>query len=102
MIGTIIFVLCSTDPTMTQELTDEVCLECHSDGTLIREEGKRVGTSVYMEEGALEGSVHEDLECVTCHADLKEIPHRPTLMGVSRVLCKRPSCPTVVGPCPRT
>ena len=66
-------------PSAAWGLSDAECLECHSDKALKREEGARAGMSVHVPGDALKGTPHEGVECVSCHADVKEVPHEPQL-----------------------
>ncbi len=40
------------------------------------------GTSLHVDPGAFGASVHADLECTDCHADVAELPHRARLKPV--------------------
>lgn len=66
-------------PVSAWGLSNAECLECHSDKTLKREEGAKAGTSVFVPADALKGSIHEEIVCISCHADVKEVPHEPHL-----------------------
>ena len=50
----------------------EVCLECHEDPEMQRETAYRTGTPVFVDAAELVASVHEDLDCVDCHADASD------------------------------
>lgn len=69
-----------------QEASD--CLECHSDPSLT---GTRNGRaiSVFVDEKKLKTSVHSDLDCIGCHADLegKELPHDENVAPVQCGTC---------------
>lgn len=62
---------------------DEDCFMCHSDPDLTTERAGRE-ISLYVEEDALGGSVHQELECISCHmdADVEEFPHPERLNPV--------------------
>jgi len=67
---------------------DEDCYICHSDPTLTTEkDGKTV--SLFVKEGILKGTVHEDNGCVSCHidADVEEFPHDTPLQKVDCAMC---------------
>jgi predicted CXXCH cytochrome family protein len=77
-------------PTAAQEegpttVSNETCLECHSDPTLnmVLEDGDVV--SLYIEPDMFHGSVHGELgyACVQCHANLGDYPH-PTFAAENR------------------
>ena len=64
------------------------CLECHAGKDLsVNRGGKPV--SLHVDAAALAGSVHGDLECITCHADLSgtEFPHASPAEPVACGLC---------------
>lgn len=48
------------------------CLDCHADSELVRETDYRPGTSVYVDDLALEASIHEGMDCVDCHPDAED------------------------------
>lgn len=64
------------------------CLQCHADETLT---GERAGktVSLYFDEGKFQNSVHADLECLNCHADLdgQDLPHDVPLAPVDCGVC---------------
>jgi len=60
------------------------CLACHSDSSLTKEvNGKQV--SVFVDEKAFGASVHSFLDCTSCHSDVKDYPHEPTLQRLSHL-----------------
>lgn len=64
------------------------CLSCHEDQTLKGfVDGKNI--SVYFNEAKFEKSVHSNLECISCHVDLKdvEMPHNDELEKVDCGQC---------------
>lgn len=55
-------------------LTNGDCLGCHNDPRLARDvNGKAV--SLHINDKAFGGSVHGSLNCTSCHADIKQLPH---------------------------
>lgn len=61
----------------TTKLSNEECLACHSDATLIKEEnGKQI--SLHVDDAKFKGSVHSIFSCTDCHTDIKAFPHDPT------------------------
>lgn len=58
-------------PVLAQQRAD--CLACHSDKTLTKSNGK----SVFVDESALNASVHGTLNCTDCHKglDINKTPH---------------------------
>lgn len=74
-------------PAGAEGLAATDCLGCHTDKTLKREAGPQAGTSVYVAEDALKGSPHEGLNCIDCHADVKELPHPAKLAAPACAAC---------------
>src|SRR5215467_5877819 len=59
------------------KMTNDECLACHSDATLIKEEnGKQI--SLHIDDGKFKNSVHSVFGCTDCHSDIKAFPHDPT------------------------
>ncbi|MDP1678077.1 MAG: cytochrome c3 family protein [Bacteroidota bacterium] len=64
------------------------CLSCHEDKTLTAEKnGKQ--TSLFIDDKKFSGSIHGDLQCINCHADLegKEMPHEVPVKPVDCGTC---------------
>lgn len=71
-----------------QNKEDQVCFECHSDRTLTTEKnGKEV--SLFINQKPFESSVHADIGCVSCHADVdpNDLPHGENLQKVDCSTC---------------
>lgn len=67
--------------------SNEDCMVCHSDNTLVREyEGGRK-VSMFVDESALGSSVHAPLGCVDCHQDLAGVADFPHAEEVADVGC---------------
>ena len=67
---------------------NETCFECHSDKTLTGElDGKTF--SVFVNPGVFKKSVHADLGCTSCHADVdpENLPHNEKLQKVDCSVC---------------
>jgi cytochrome b subunit of formate dehydrogenase len=60
---------------LTAALGDSDCLACHEDAGLTAESGR----SVHVAPGPFKASVHGEQGCVSCHDDVKEIPHASPL-----------------------
>ena len=55
-------------------LVNRDCLACHANPKLAREsEGKLL--SLHIDDKRFSGSVHGTLDCTSCHADIKQLPH---------------------------
>jgi formate dehydrogenase gamma subunit len=59
------------------------CLTCHASAGLTRSSGG----SVHVDASELARSVHARLDCVTCHADARYIPHQRRLAPVRCATC---------------
>ena len=68
--------------------TNEDCDACHSDPELTTERGKHT-ISLYVDFNRFSGSVHQSLDCVSCHqdADVEEFPHSETLERANCGVC---------------
>lgn len=64
------------------------CLSCHEDKTLTTERNRKK-VSLFVDEKKFAGSIHGELQCVTCHADLegKELPHDAPLKPAQCATC---------------
>ncbi len=56
------------------QMENETCMECHSDPELTRVINDSVEVSLFVDSTLFKGSVHEDLECVDCHAVSEDHP----------------------------
>ena len=85
-ISILIAALYSLQPSFGQSNDD--CLMCHSDKTLTGQiNGKTV--HVFVDQQVLKGSVHKDVDCVSCHADLAgtDFPHKEIVAKAQCVPC---------------
>ncbi|MFC1493420.1 cytochrome c3 family protein, partial [candidate division KSB1 bacterium] len=82
--GIIIF---STGISLAQTNSD--CMDCHSDTDLesIRPDGSVV--SAFVDTSIYNSSIHHqiELECMSCHIDIEEIPHADDLEAVDCSMC---------------
>lgn len=77
-----------TISTNIQAQTNDDCLACHDDPDLVTfANGREV--SRYIKPDALKGSVHEGIDCASCHADaaVEEWPHPEKLQPVDCGMC---------------
>lgn len=65
----------------------EDCLACHSDRELTKQGPWGRPVSLFVDQAAFQGSVHGILECVQCHVDATEVPHRESLKKVECQTC---------------
>jgi len=68
--------------------TNDDCLICHDDPELYSTvPGKRL--SLYIKPNALKGSVHEEIDCASCHQDaaVEDFPHPEQLQPVDCGMC---------------
>ncbi len=75
---------------VSAEDDNETCLSCHDDSELtgINHNGKEV--SMFVTSDSLNLSVHADLSCIDCHADLEgvdDFPHEENLAKVDCASC---------------
>jgi formate dehydrogenase gamma subunit len=59
------------------QLTNDDCLGCHSDPSLVKDLGNGKTKSVHVDGRAFSDSVHGILGCTDCHADISDYPHEP-------------------------
>ena len=62
---------------------DADCLACHSQPDLKSEKGR----SVFVDPEKHKASVHAEVSCTTCHADIKEFPHPAKVTKVNCASC---------------
>jgi hypothetical protein len=68
--------------------SNDDCFMCHSDKTLTGQiNGKTV--HVFVDQQVLKNSVHKDVDCVSCHADLEgtDFPHKEIVAKAQCVPC---------------
>jgi cytochrome b subunit of formate dehydrogenase len=73
---------------LTAQVDNETCLDCHSDPGLETERaGKTV--SMFVDADILAGSMHTGLDCIDCHqdADVEDFPHEENLEKVYCGMC---------------
>lgn len=61
------------------QVTNADCISCHGDTSLVVTDSAGVAHSLFVDEKSTEHSIHAGFDCVTCHADVKEIPHAEKL-----------------------
>lgn len=68
-------------------ISNDDCLNCHADKDLFKKtpDGKKI--SLYTDKKVFSASVHQKLDCVGCHQDIKDIPHAETLAKVNCGAC---------------
>jgi formate dehydrogenase gamma subunit len=59
------------------------CLECHKEPDLVDARGRRL----HVDPARLQRSVHDGLDCVSCHEGIGELPHAESLPPVSCASC---------------
>jgi len=76
----------SLQPALGQSNDD--CLMCHSDKTLTGQINGRT-VNVFVDQQVLKSSVHKDVDCVSCHADLEgtDFPHKENVAKAQCVPC---------------
>ena len=72
------------------EITEQDCLECHGQKGFAVPQGEN-GTPPYrnlhVDGSTLHASVHGGYDCLDCHADIEQLPHRKDLETVDCVSC---------------
>ncbi len=85
----VLFLVCLAGAaTAEPAFTDAECLDCHgieSYAVPTGEHGEAGMRPLGLNVSAWRDSVHGDLKCVTCHDDVRELPHRKT--GLERPDC---------------
>ena len=72
---------------LLQAQTRDECQECHSDPELTTETESGEEISLFVADSLFDASVHADLECIDCHADVTELPHDERLKKVDCGSC---------------
>ena len=73
----ILLLVLLAQPALAQQQND--CLSCHGDSAFVSTDSTGVERSLYVNVASMEHSVHAGFDCLTCHADAKEIPHAENL-----------------------
>ena len=63
------------------------CFDCHADKSLVKTNANGQAVSLFVDRRAYEASVHGTNRCVTCHADIGDLPHAEKLMPVGCRVC---------------
>lgn len=66
---------------------DAECFICHSDSGLTKTLPDGTVKSLFIDESAYAGNVHQGIECIACHTDISELPHPETLKAVDCGAC---------------
>lgn len=56
--------------------TSRECFSCHADAGLAKDGPGGKEISLYVDEKSYEASVHGRIECILCHNDVLEVPHK--------------------------
>jgi len=67
--------------------TNEDCYECHSDPELTTEDAQGNIRSLTVVDSVFSQTVHGELDCIDCHADVSELPHDEKLAKVDCGTC---------------
>ncbi len=70
-----------------EEITNEDCLDCHSDDELTKEDSYGKTISLFVDGERFQQTIHGDFSCTDCHADISELPHEDELAEVSCAEC---------------
>lgn len=63
------------------------CFECHADKKLTKKDAGGKAISLFVDQKAYAASVHGTNACVSCHADIRELPHEEKLKPVGCRSC---------------
>jgi hypothetical protein len=85
--GVILITLSLSAAPSWAQIGDSDCLSCHSDSALTVTDSSGVERSLFVDVTKMENSVHAGFECVTCHADIAEIPHAEHLAPAACATC---------------
>lgn len=78
-IGLILFLLIGAAFGYAQTVSNEECLECHSDSSLTKTLESGQEKSLFVNGEKFSTSLHGVFECVDCHVDIQEVPHEEDL-----------------------
>ncbi len=76
-----------------QEAMD--CFSCHADTGLVVSDSTGATRSLFVDAKQMENSIHAGFDCVTCHADIKEIPHPEKLAPAACATCHADAVPEI-------
>ena len=62
-------------PSARASTSNEDCLGCHADTSMVRENPDSTRTALWVDDAVYSNSVHQGLSCTDCHADISEVPH---------------------------
>jgi predicted CXXCH cytochrome family protein len=84
-------------------LENKACLECHGSRDILhmgakerlemvlptpeRQEVRKGGLTLYVDDGQFRSTVHRQLLCIDCHTDVKTLPHPQRLRMVNCAQC---------------
>lgn len=69
------------------QVTNSDCYSCHGDTSLVVSDSAGVVRSLFVDEKSTAHSIHAGFDCVTCHAEVKEIPHAEQLAPAACATC---------------
>ncbi len=84
----------------SDDVSDKQCLDCHGVkgfSAIDEKDGVRTKRAIDVNHKAMLDSLHGKLECVECHKDIKELPHKKEkLKAVNCVTCHQQLDPVVI------
>lgn len=72
---------------VAQGLSNQDCLDCHSDNELTREGPDGEIQSLFVDGTVFEQTIHGGLYCFDCHGGIEDLPHEDDLPAASCVEC---------------
>ncbi|MEI6210878.1 MAG: cytochrome b/b6 domain-containing protein [bacterium] len=78
-------------PWTAAALDNEDCFGCHEDKALVKTNAAGKAVSLFVDKAAFTNSIHAKHLCVSCHADIKDVPHPDAFVAkaVSCAACHR-------------
>ena len=70
-----------------QAQEDADCFLCHSDPEMVKTSDTGGDISLFVDEEVYAHSVHAEIGCIACHADITEVPHAEELAPVECGMC---------------
>ena len=78
-------------PWTAAALDNDDCFGCHEDKALVKTNAAGKAVSLFVDKAAFTNSIHAKHLCVSCHADIKDVPHPDAFVAkaVSCAACHR-------------
>jgi len=70
-----VFLMLATTLSFGQTISNEDCLECHSDKELTKTMDDTLEVLLFIDQEKFSNSVHGGFDCIECHNNIEDIPH---------------------------